>query len=127
NDDHLVAKRLEWRENGRELEFGADSLWQPLVVNNSVWMIDNAESLNWFRSSVLGGGQCRHHCVQKRQRDRGSDPTKHCPPGNSFLTDDHYLMAALYRACIRAAHQLMAALYRACIRAAHAHDPALLI
>src|SRR5215510_4307865 len=86
DDDYLVPERLERRENGRELEFGADAR-QPLVVNNSVWMIDNSESLDWFRSSVLGGGQCRHHCVQQRQRDCGSDPAKHCPPGNTFLAD----------------------------------------
>src|SRR5262244_1798871 len=87
DDDYLVPERLERRENGRELEFGADALWQPLVVNNSVWMIHNSESLDWFRRSVLGGGQCRHHCIQKRQRDCGSDPAKHCPPGNTFLAD----------------------------------------
>jgi hypothetical protein len=88
-DDHLVPERLERRENRRELEIGAHALWQPLVVNNSVWMIDDPDSLDRFRRSVLGGGQCRHHCIQQRQSYSVSDPAKHGPPGNSFLADDH--------------------------------------
>src|SRR5262245_45448857 len=89
DDDHLLAERLQRGWNGREFEVGVLALWEPLVVNNSVWMIDDPESPDRFCRGVLGGGQCWHHCIHQRQSDSGSHPAKHGPPRNGFLGDDH--------------------------------------
>src|SRR5215471_10669153 len=94
-DHHdFVAERLQRLQNGRKLEFRSITLWEPLVVNNSVGMIDNPESPHWFRRRVLSGAQRRHHRIQQGQSDSGSDSAKHGPPRNSFLGDDVWLIAA---------------------------------
>src|SRR5262245_11886267 len=79
DNDQLVAKRLQGRKNWRKFELGAHTLWQPLIVDNAVRVVDDAKAPDCFRWCVLAGRQRRYHGVQQWQSDRRSDTAKHGP------------------------------------------------
>jgi hypothetical protein len=87
--DHLVSKRLQARKRGRELEVGAHALRQPFVVNDAVWMVDNAQASGRFRRRLHLRRERRNHGVEQRQCHGRAHPAKNRPARDRLSGHDH--------------------------------------
>ena len=91
--DQLVSKRLQAGKCGRELEIGAHALRQPFVVNDAVWMVDDAEAADRFRRCIDLRRERRNHGVEQWQCHGRAHPAKNRSARDRLL--GHYHEPAL--------------------------------
>ncbi len=89
DDDQLIAERFEWRQRAREHELTPHTFGQPVLVDDAVRMIDNAEAPDRPRRRLHLSGERRHHRVEERQRHRRADAAQHGASRDGFFHSDH--------------------------------------
>ena len=89
DDVHVVAERLERLEDGRELEVGAFLRRRPAVHDRAVRQVDEAEPRRRIRRRLREQRARRHHRVEQRQRERGSDALEERPAIKMLSGDEH--------------------------------------
>ena len=89
HDDQLVLERLQTGKRGRELEVRTRARRQPLVVDDAVRMVDDAQAPDAFRRRSALGRQRRNHGVEQRQRDGRAQAAKNRPARDRLLGHDH--------------------------------------
>ncbi len=88
-DQQVVFERLQWRQCRRQLEARAFGGRRPLFHHHAVRDVHHPESRDRFRSGVLERRQRRHHRVQQRQRERGTDASQNRAAWDRPLGDQH--------------------------------------
>ena len=89
DDDQLIPERRERRERRREREVAAHALGQPVLVDDAVGMVDDAEAAHGLRRRLHLRGERRHHRVQQRQGHGRAHSAQHGAPRHGLLRDDH--------------------------------------
>ena len=82
---NLVADVGERREDRRQLEAGAGGRRDPLVLDDAVGDVDEADA----RRRLARRRQRRHHRIEHRQRHRRAHRPQERPPGKRFLGYEH--------------------------------------
>src|SRR5215813_12980477 len=86
-EDHQVfAERLQRLHRRCELEVGPFDLRRPLIHDDSVGNINEAETY----SRLCAGRERRRHCVEQRQSYRYAHPAQKRAARQRFSGHDHY-------------------------------------
>ena len=95
HDDQLIAERLERRQRAREHEVAAHAFRQPVLVDDAVGMVDNAETADRLRWRLHLRRERRHHRIQQRQRHGRPDAAQHGTPRDGLFHNDHDRVSSL--------------------------------
>src|SRR5207245_6540109 len=85
DDRQLIPERLERLENLRELEAGPFRARRPLLDDDAVRQIDNAEPPDRIRCRLTERRERRDHSIEKRQRQRRANAAKNGPAREGLL------------------------------------------
>ncbi len=88
-DDQAVPKRRERLQDLREREGRAVAGRRPARHAHAVGQIEGAEAAHRLRRRLLHRGERRHHAVEQRQRDGGSEAAQDGATGQMFLRANH--------------------------------------
>ena len=87
--EQAVAEPRQRLENRRDLEAGAVGRRRPLLHDDAVRHVDDAEPPHRCGRGPAHRGQGRHHAVEQRQRERRADAAEHRATGKGLLADHH--------------------------------------
>jgi hypothetical protein len=97
-DGDLVLHAGKGLEDGRQVEAGANGGGHPLILDDAVGDVHEAEA--WRGLQALGG-HSRHHRVQERQRHGGPHGLQERPPRQRLLRDEHQLASLITNGRLR--------------------------